>query len=177
MESLRICHPLSQLTKTTGPTPQPLRFNGETYMIPASISVHCSLNALHSNQKYWGSNPLAWNPKQHIHASSNQTDTNCFETEVLAADTSEHFLPWAWGQRVCPGKRFSQAELVAVLAALFRDWRVEVMPELGENLEDAQKRAWATSLKVDHQDHMLHEIVNPRSVGLVWVQRIASQRS
>jgi cytochrome P450 len=176
MESLRICHPLSQLTKTTGPTPQPLKFNGKTYMIPAGISVHCCLNALHSNRKYWGPNPLAWNPRQHI-SISNHKDENLFETESLAGDTSEHFLPWAWGQRVCPGKRFSQAELVAVLATLFREWRVEVVPEQGESLEEARKRAWATSLKVDHQDHMLHEIVNPESVGLVWVKRATSQRS
>jgi len=58
-----------------------------------------------------------------------------------------------------------------VLAALFREWRVEVVPEQGETLEQAQKRAWASSLKVDHQGHMLHEMVNPQSVGLRWVKR------
>jgi hypothetical protein len=80
-------------------------------------------------------------------------------------------MPWAWGQRVCPGKRFSQVELAAVLAALFKDWRVEVVPEAGETSEQAQKRAWASSLKVDHEGHMLHEMVNPKSVGLRWVKR------
>jgi hypothetical protein len=80
-------------------------------------------------------------------------------------------MPWAWGQRVCPGKRFSQVELVAALAALFRDWRVEVVPEGQESLEQARKRAWETSLKVDHEGHMLHEMVNPQSVGLKWVRR------
>ena len=138
-------------------------------MIPAGTSVHCSIPALHSHPKYWGPDPLAWNPKQHISVSNNETDV--FAAEVLAADTSEHFMPWAWGQRVCPGKRFSQVELVAVLAALFREWRVEVVPEQGETLEQAQKRAWASSLKVDHQGHMLHEMVNPQSVGLRWVKR------
>jgi cytochrome P450 len=170
METLRICHPLSQLVKTTGPTPQPLKVNGETFMIPAGTSVHCSLPALHSHPKYWGPDPLAWNPKQHI-SFADYKDTDSFEAEVLAADTSEHFMPWAWGQRVCPGKRFSQVELVAVLAGLFRDWRVEVVPERGETLEQAQKRAWASSLKIDHEGHMLHEIVNPQSVGLMWVKR------
>ena len=170
MESLRICHPLSQLVKTTGPTPQPLKVNGTTYMIPAGTSVHFSLPALHSHPKYWCPDPLAWNPKQHI-SDSNHKDADSFEAEVLAADTSEHFMPWAWGQRVCPGKRFSQVELVAALAALFRDWRVDIVPEQGETLEKARKRVWASSLKVDHEGHMLHEMVNPQSVGLVWVKR------
>jgi cytochrome P450 len=170
MESLRICHPLSQLVKTTGLTPQPLKFNGETYIIPAGTSVHCSLPALHAHPKYWGPNPLAWNPQQHIGVSAKK-GTDSFENEVLASDTSENFMPWAWGQRVCPGKRFSQVELVAVLATLFRNWRVEIVPEGQETPEQARKRVWASSLKVDHQDHMLHEMVNPESVGLVWVRR------
>jgi cytochrome P450 len=169
MESLRICHPLSQLVKTTGPTPQPLKVNGETHIIPAGTSVHCSLPALHAHPKYWGPDPLAWNPQQHIGVSAKK-GTDSFENEVLASDTSEHFMPWAWGQRVCPGKRFSQVELVAVLATLFRNWRVEIVPEGQETLEQARKRGWASSLKVDHQDHMLHEMVNPESVGLVWVK-------
>ncbi|KAH7390652.1 cytochrome P450 monooxygenase-like protein [Pyrenochaeta sp. MPI-SDFR-AT-0127] len=170
MELLRICHPLSQLVKTTGATPQPLKFNGETYIIPAGTSVHCSLPALHSHPKYWGPDPLAWNPEQHI-SISNHTNTDSFEAEVLASDTSKHFMPWAWGQRVCPGKRFSQVELVAVLAALFRDWRVEIVPEPRETLKQAQNRAWTSSLVVDHEGHMLHEMVNPQSVGLVWLKR------
>ncbi|KAJ4374838.1 hypothetical protein N0V83_001916 [Neocucurbitaria cava] len=170
MESLRICHPLSQLVKTTGPTPQPLNFNGRTYIIPEGTSVHCSLPALHSHPKYWGPDPLSWNPQRHI-TDLNRLNKSTFEDEVLAADTSEHFMPWAWGQRVCPGKRFSQVELVAVLASLFRDWKVDIVPEQGETLEQARARAWVSSLKVDHQGHMLHEMVNPQGVGLVWVKR------
>jgi cytochrome P450 len=170
METLRLCHPLSQLVKTTGPTPQPLRFNGETYIIPAGTSVHCSLPALHTHPKYWGPDALAWNPKQHISVSS-ENGTNPFDEEVLASDTSERFMPWAWGQRVCPGKRFSQVELVAVLAGLFRNWRVKIVPKENETPEQAQARVWASSLKVDHENHMLHEMVNPENVGLVWVKR------
>lgn len=132
--------------------------------------MHCSLPALHSHPKYWGPNPLAWNPKQHISVSTDK-GTDPFEAEALASDTSEHFMPWAWGQRVCPGKRFSQVELVAVLAVLFRDWRVEIVPEGQETPEQAQARVWASSLKVDHEGHMLHEMANPQSVGLVWVKR------
>ncbi|RYN57290.1 hypothetical protein AA0114_g2654 [Alternaria tenuissima] len=173
METLRICHPLSQLVKTTGSNSQPLKYNGETYIIPAGTSVHCSIPALHALPKYWGPDPLGWNPGQHISVSDPQTQgTIPFESEVLAPDTSEHYLAWAWGQRVCPGKRFSQVELVAVLAALLRDWKVEVVPESGETEEGARKRAWECSLKVDHEGHMLHEMVNPESVGLRWVRRV-----
>ncbi|RYN31329.1 hypothetical protein AA0112_g6654 [Alternaria arborescens] len=52
METLRICHPLSQLVKTTGSNFQPLKYNGETYIIPAGTSVRCSIPALHALPKY-----------------------------------------------------------------------------------------------------------------------------
>jgi len=79
-------------------------------------------------------------------------------------------MPWAWGQRACPGKKFSQVELVAALAVLFRDWRVEVVPREGESVEGARERAWRASLVVDHEGHMLHEMVRPEGVALKWIR-------
>ncbi|KAM3073504.1 hypothetical protein ACMFMG_004599 [Clarireedia jacksonii] len=92
--------------------------------------------------------------------------------ETLLPDTSAHFLPWAWGQRVYPRKRFSQVELVAILAVLFRKYGVEVAVEgKNETMEKSRERAWKVSLVVDHQGTMLHEIVKPERVGLRWVKR------
>jgi hypothetical protein len=117
---------------------------------------------------------MAWNPQRFIDKAgpkvtpTSEDSIQPFANEILAADTSEHFMPWAWGQRVCPGKRFSQVELVAVLVTLFKDWRVEPVLEKGETLEQAQDRIWKASLVVDHEGHMLHEMVNPEAVGLRW---------
>ncbi|PQE10518.1 cytochrome P450 protein [Rutstroemia sp. NJR-2017a BVV2] len=97
--------------------------------------------------------------------------TGTLEAESLLPDTSDNFMPFAWGQRVCPGKKFAQVELVAVLARLFGKWTVVPDPENGETLEQARNRAWKSSLIVDHQGHMLHEMVNPESVALKWVER------
>lgn len=143
-------------------------------MIPAGTSVHCSLPALHAHPKYWGSNALTWDPSRFIGIPKEKTSATGFEAESLAADTSEHYMPWAWGQRVCPGKRFSQVELVAALAVLFRNWRVEPEPQQGETLEHARQRVWKASLVTDHQGHMLHEMYNPTSVGLKWVRKTSS---
>ncbi|KAF7866955.1 hypothetical protein EAF04_005795 [Stromatinia cepivora] len=175
-ETLRICHPLSQLVKTTGSREQTLEVNGQTYILPPHTAVHCSIPALHAHPRYWGFNPLAWNPSRFISISSTSTPTNksgtqVFDKEKVEVDTSNHFMPFAWGQRVCPGRKFAQVELVAVLAALFKDWKVEVVPKEGETEEQARARAWKSSLVVDHERHMLHEMVDPESVGLRWVKR------
>ncbi|TEY81018.1 hypothetical protein BOTCAL_0035g00110 [Botryotinia calthae] len=172
METLRICHPLSQLVKTTSLSAQPLEINGKTYMIPAGVSVNCSLPALHTHPRYWADNPLIWKPARFIsttdsgHDNKEPDERGKFDAKILAPETSEKFMPFAWGQRVCPGKKFAQVELVAVLARLFRDWRVEPEPRPGENLEQARDRVWRSSLVVDHERHMLHEMVNPENVGL-----------
>ncbi|KAF7913132.1 uncharacterized protein EAE98_011682 [Botrytis deweyae] len=175
-ETLRICHPISQLVKTTGSHEQTLEVNGQTYVLPPHTTVHCSIPALHAHPKYWGSDPLSWNPSRFISMSSTSTSTEKYSTqdfdkEKVEGDTSNHFMPFAWGQRVCPGKKFAQVELVAVLAALFKDWRVEVVPKDGETDEQARKRAWKSSLVVDHERHMLHEMLDPESVGLRWVKK------
>ncbi|KAF5869348.1 putative cytochrome p450 monooxygenase protein [Botrytis fragariae] len=154
----------------------PLKVNGQTYVLPPHTTAHCSIPALHAYPKYWGSNPLAWNPSRFISMSSTSTPTKSpntqdFDQEKVEGDTSDHFMPFAWGQRVCPGKKFAQVELVAVLAALFKDWKVEVVPKDGETCEQARERAWKSSLVVDHERHMLHEMFDPKSVGLKWAGR------
>lgn len=70
---------------------------------------------------------MKWDPTRFISIkpSDNGSTAQQFENEVLASDTSDNFMPFAWGQRVCPGKKFAQVELVAALAVFFRDWRVE----------------------------------------------------
>jgi cytochrome P450 len=167
METLRITHPLSLLVKTTGPTSQPLTIKGTVYNIPAETSVHLSIAAMNTLPRYWGANPMEYNPGRFMSTSDVH---GSIEAEILAPDTQDHFMPWAWGQRVCPGKRFSQVELVAVLAVLFRNWRVSPVPEGNETISQARVRAWRSSLVVDHQGHMLHEIVRPDRVGLQWTK-------
>jgi cytochrome P450 len=174
MESLRICHPLSQLVKTTGSSSQILNVNNTQYTIPAGTAVHCSLPALHSHPKYWEPTAMEWNPGRFISVdkTDNVSSMDSFEKGRLAADTSEYFMPFAWGQRVCPGKKFAQGELVAVLAVFFRKYRVMPEPKDGETEDQARRRAWNTSLSVDHEGHMLHEMVNPESIGLKWVKNV-----
>jgi len=45
------------------------------------------------------------------------------------------------GARACPGKKFAQVESVALTVALFRDHRVEPMPEAGESVEKGRWRS------------------------------------
>ena len=77
-------------------------------------------------------------------------------------------MPWSHGERVCSGKRFSQVELAAVLAVLFRNQRVRPVPEAGESDADARRRAQKVSL--DIQMTLLNEMYQPERLGLRWTK-------
>jgi cytochrome P450 len=169
MESIRFNHPLGQLAKQTGNFSQTLNIGGRSVTIPPGTSVHLSLAAMHTHPDYWGEDSMKWNPFKFISSAGGPEEK--LETETLAPDTQEHFLPWATGQRVCPGKKFSQVELVAVLAYIFRDYTVQPKPNAGETLEQARKRIFETSLVIDHEGTILHEQRHPQSISLVWTRR------
>lgn len=171
MEGLRLTHPLGQLVKTTGPTPKTLNVGGKTFTIPANTSIHCNMSALHTDPGYWGPDAMEWNPKRFISTPAGATSNVPFENEVLASDTSSNFLPWAEGQRVCPGKKFSQVETVAALAVMFRSHKVLPQTEGNETPKQAQSRVFQTGLDVDHESKILHEMRDPGSVSLTWSKR------
>jgi cytochrome P450 len=166
MESLRLNHPLGQLVKETGKFAQPLKVGSRTVTLPPGTSVHLSLAAMHTHPDYWGDASMTWKPQRFI---SRAEET--LEAEVLASDTQEHFLPWATGQRVCPGKKFSQVEVVAALAWIFRDYEVQPETRAGETVDQARKRVFETSLTIDHEGKILHEMRHPESIALVFTKR------
>ncbi|KAF1847237.1 putative cytochrome P450 [Cucurbitaria berberidis CBS 394.84] len=81
----------------------------------------------------WGPDALSFNPKRFILPSSSGE-------EELVVPEGPLYAPFMMGPRVCPGKKFSQVEFVAVLARVLMDWRVEVVRGVGESEEHARLR-------------------------------------
>jgi cytochrome P450 len=164
-------HPLTNLCKTTNDQARTIVTRDRTVIVPAGTAVHLSMSALHTHPQYWGDDGLEWKPQRFVSSTQPKTQSFTFEDETVAPDTSAHYLPWAYGQRICPGKKFSQVELVAALAMLFRDHKVEPLPHPGESMNDARKRAFATALEVDHEGKMLFEMKYPEKACLMWSKR------
>lgn len=119
-----------------------------------------------------------WRPARWIestsrapNASSDGTGRSVFDRESLSSPPSGSFLPWADGDRVCPGKKFAQVELVGAVSALFAGgWRVEQVREgEGESMEAARGRV-KDAIK-DSGMVLLVEMLHPERVGLRWVNR------
>ncbi|KAK0187625.1 cytochrome P450 [Armillaria mellea] len=55
----------------------------------------------------------------------------------------QDFLMFGFGPRACVGRKFAQTEGVCFLAHFLRDWRVEVVPEVGETTTQMWERVAA----------------------------------
>lgn len=161
-ETLRLCHPLSQIVKTSGNQARRITLDGKEYVIPPKTSIEINLAALMSHPRHWGSDSLIFDPKRFISGTS-------IDIEMLPPDTTDVFFPWAFGKNVCPGKRFSQVEIVAVVSTLFRDHAVEPVPEKGDSLDMARERLGV--LAKDIKQTLLHEIGEPEKAAVRWFKR------
>ncbi|KAL1595917.1 hypothetical protein SLS60_009607 [Paraconiothyrium brasiliense] len=163
-ETLRLSHPLNQIVKNTGAETRSISHKGSIYLVPAHTTVEINLPSLSTMPSHWGPDSLEWNPKRFVTPGEGASDR--FEQETIPPDTTSTLFPWAYGRLVCPGKRFSQAELVGALAALFRDHRVEPVPQTGESMQEACRRV--KTMSEDIEQRLLSEMREPEQIALRW---------
>ncbi|KAK4038604.1 cytochrome P450-like protein [Parachaetomium inaequale] len=166
---------------------QPVTLPPRTLIIPSYLYVH-------KHVRYWGPDAGEWRPERWIgvrgvfgdnvdgegwHAGNNDAcrsakggRSSCPEEEVLLSPPSRgNYLGWSEGARDCPGKRFSQVEWVAFLAALFRDWKVEPQRREGETFADARTRVLDFVEADSGYGGLLLQLMHPEKVPLVWSRR------
>ncbi|KAJ5675692.1 cytochrome P450 monooxygenase [Penicillium macrosclerotiorum] len=160
-ETLRLYGPVTTNFRKTSQTAH-LPHKKEL-VIPENIQVNMLLPALHTNPNYWGQHSLSWNPDRWIRKCSNNTK------EELDSNKINDLLAWAEGPRICPGKKFSQVEIIAVLVTLLRSASVHISPGPGENIQESRIKA----LHVVQQSKSLLtlHIPEPETVKLVWKSR------
>ncbi|KAF8245469.1 cytochrome P450 [Wilcoxina mikolae CBS 423.85] len=153
-ETLRIFPPFQHLPKTTSQTPQPLTFDSKTYQIPAETSISISLTGLGLNPRYWGSSPEKFTPQKW---DARDPTSGWYDSDgtPIATDTQPGtqmrqpvkgaWVPFAEGFRSCLGKKFAMVEMVAFLAVVFAEFRVEIERMEGESREMADRRAWGVA--------------------------------
>ena len=110
---------------------------------------------------------MEWRPSRWI--DTKDPDEELKDESVITPQRGS-FIAWSEGVRVCPSKKFSQVEFVATMAGLFRNWRVEPVPEEGEDLAMARKR-WAELVEKDTGQVLLLQMLHPEKAPLVWKKR------
>ena len=153
-----------------------------TYIIPPHSLISLNLAGIHVDGNIWGDDALEFNPRRWIHVNTASTscalDKTAAETlqPPLIPSTSRHasntecaFFAWSAGPRLCPGKKFSQVEWVAVIVTLLRRHRVRVAKEKGESEREARERA--KGVIQDLKLVLTPKMRSPDSVQLEWIKR------
>lgn len=161
-ETLRLMPPVIDFPKIVRGAPQPLTFDGKTVSVPASTMIHVSTVGVHRNPRYWPCSPSKLSSKTHdlddwvperwftsltqgTEKETASADPGSGDGENTASfDTSDGllvppkgvFIPFAEGARACPGRRFAQVEITAVLAVIFKTYSLEL--DVSEWASDAQ---------------------------------------
>ncbi|OQV03489.1 hypothetical protein CLAIMM_08528 [Cladophialophora immunda] len=152
-ETLRLAGPAPQMIRTpTVPTVLPVsspagdkraKSDGSpamatttTVTVPPNTLVTAHFYAMHLSPR-WGGDAHLFNPRRFISVTRGSPDAGGEALAIpsddkggLPSSATAMFMPWLFGPRVCPGKKFSQVEFVAVVAQILSRYRVEV--DVGE---------------------------------------------
>jgi cytochrome P450 len=133
-ETLRLSGPAPQMMRS--PTvPKPLRVSEQReILVQPDTLVSGHFYSLHLSKR-WGEDADAFKPQRFV-VESPATG----QDELAKAPEGAMFVGWLFGTRVCPGKKFSQVEFVAVIAFLLSRFRLEVIREEGEDEAMAKRR-------------------------------------
>ncbi|KAF2730925.1 putative cytochrome P450 [Polyplosphaeria fusca] len=160
LETLRLYAPVTGLPKTTARGVQSVQIGERTIAIPPGTDVFPMLLGVQTDPRYWD-NPFNWKPKRWI--ACEEGSSGVFG-EALMVPRKGTFFPWAEGPQSCLGKKVSQVESVAVLAALLVIHRMRVKSKPGETEDEVRKRV--EDCCDDNNFNILLEMNNPAQVGL-----------
>ncbi|KAH6643996.1 cytochrome P450 monooxygenase-like protein [Boeremia exigua] len=186
-ETLRLLQPIVNIPKSTAPgRPQNFTMGDKTYTMPGGTHVFLN-SAIHRNPKYWpapssatstavtsASDVNTFRPERWLSASKLEDSfiDIGYDDEDLRGPSGEDtsaslfkpvkgsYIPFSDGFRSCIGRRFAQVEILAVLAAVFSQFSVELAVEEWASDEevaamDRKARAEVYQKAVDRADSVL----------------------
>jgi cytochrome P450 len=148
-----------------------LKVGSHQITVPRNSRVVLAMYALHSRPCYWGKDDRdevaaadlrRWRPQRWIETTDGGGPV--FDRERLVTLPKGAFIPWSDGQRACPGKKFAQVEHVAIMATVFKKYRIAALPEGNEDEATAQARA--RQAVDDSALRLLMQMLHPERVVL-----------
>ncbi|PNS15035.1 Tryprostatin B 6-hydroxylase [Sphaceloma murrayae] len=140
-ESLRLVPSVINVPKVTVATTT-INVEGRKCVIAPGTDVWLSVAGVGRNPRYW---PLA-NGKMVGEEGAGEDDLGSWRAERWMAKgemfrpVKGAFIPFSEGQRSCIGQRFARVEIVAVLAAIFKEWSVELVVDGLKEADEERKR-------------------------------------
>ncbi|KAK8908431.1 hypothetical protein QC760_002809 [Botrytis cinerea] len=138
-ESLRIMSPVIAIPKVSMGLQQ-INVDGKIVTVPANTFLHFDVLGVHRNPRYWPCQKSRISDKSHDlddfvperwlagyeENSKDKASPDASSDSLLFVPRRGALIPWSEGAHVCMGKRFSQVEMMAALAVIFKVWSVEL---------------------------------------------------
>ncbi|KAI0469995.1 cytochrome P450 [Xylariaceae sp. FL0804] len=172
-ETLRLYTPVPTSKLVDGQDFQSLEIGDKILNLPPKTLIVPSYASLQTDPKHWGSDSLEWRPSRFIkspHSDTTPSTVSSPDEEEFITPSRGTFLAWSGGPRDCIGRKFSQVEFVAVMASLFREWRVDPVLAPGDTAEDARKKV-LTQIENDSAPVLLLQMLHPERCPLKWSRR------
>lgn len=164
-EVLRLFPPVLDHNKQSlGPEGKTICIEGREVYFPPNTAFHLNAIGCHTMREYWGPDHREFKPSRWI-----KTGQASMEEFYQPTDNKSAFFPWSSGARICPGKKFSQVEYVAIISYVLRHQRVEAVPVEGETPADTSARVWANAM--DSEPEMTMNMRDPEKVRLRLIRR------
>lgn len=132
-ETLRLIPAIISIPKEAH-GPQSITLENRELVIPDKTFIQIDIVGVNRNEKYWPTSPSLLNPnaKDDIHDFVPTRwllkggESKELETETLLTPPKGAYMTFSDGARACPGRRFAQVEVTAVLTTILQKWSVEL---------------------------------------------------
>lgn len=135
-------------------------------VVPAGTYVSTNVYGVNSDPRWWGAESLEWNPKRWINI-----DPKTGQETIAQPPMGVPFLAWSVGPRICPGKKFSQVEFVAVIATLLKSYRVKPLIIEGKMKTERQARDALLEVVNDSLNIITPKMRRPEDAGVMFISR------
>lgn len=161
-ETLRLAGPAPMMLRTPAISAAVPTSPTSSIVVPPGTWITSHFYGVHLSPR-WGPNAEGFDPKRFVSVAADGKET------LAAPPEDAVFMGWVFGHRVCPGKKFSQVEFVAIVAHLLSLYRVELVEEHGESQEEAKARLM--SVLGDKYFTIGAQVMHPEAASIRLVRR------
>jgi len=127
-ETLRLYHPVAWYARKTVRHTTVTDSNDMSHVIPANTIVMIDLAAIGRHPTYWPPEN-ANNERKERSPALDFNPSRWLKSEAQEDQEAGTALPFSSGHRMCPGKRFAEVEMCAMVARFFSQFSVRLVPE------------------------------------------------
>ncbi|KIV76970.1 hypothetical protein PV11_08814 [Exophiala sideris] len=165
-ETLRLWGPITDAPRWTSNEAQMLRIKDHEVLIPPKTYVTTNFSGIHSDPRWWGHDSLTWRPQRWI-----EVDPKTGKESIASPPPGAAYMAWSIGPRVCPGRKFSQVEFVAVISLLLRRYRLIPLVIEGKMETEEQARQEFLNVVEDSKLAVTPKLRRPEDAGVVFQER------